>query len=48
MVVVLGMRDIIRFVIPDFEWGDIPRYLANKRLNKQLIQEQMEYGKKRR
>lgn len=48
MVVVLGIRDIIRFIIPDFDWGDIPEYFKDKKLNKQFIQEQVEYGKKRR
>lgn len=36
MVVVLGIRDIIRFGIPDFEWKDIPRFFDNKKLNKKL------------
>ena len=48
MVVVLGIRDIIRFVLPDFEWGDIPRFFENKKLNKKLIREEIEYGKKLR
>lgn len=48
MVVTFGIRDIIRFVIPDFEWRDIPKYFGDKKLNQQILKDQVEYGKRKR
>lgn len=48
MVVVLGIRDIIRFFVADFCWSDIPNYFAKRKSDKEFEREFIEYNSLKR
>ncbi|MCD7725876.1 MAG: hypothetical protein LUI12_10085 [Clostridiales bacterium] len=43
MVIVLGIRDVIRFFIPTFRWRDIPNYFFQKKSDKKYEKEFIQY-----
>jgi hypothetical protein len=48
LVVVLGIRDIIRFFVADFCWSDIPNYFCKRKADKEFEREFIEYSKLKR
>lgn len=44
LVVVLGIRDVIRFFVPNFCWSDIPNYFIKRKSDKEFEKEFLEYA----